>query len=79
MQFAKMSLDIIKSVLIHTNKKGARTVSMVTAVLIMHTQRIFIFFVEYGFYFTERSGKYLYFISGEATNEIYIFFTSRVK
>ena len=31
------------------------------------------FFVEFGFYFIERSGKYLYFISGEATNEIYIF------
>ena len=24
-------------------------------------------------------GKYLYFMSGEATNDIYIFFTSRVK
>ena len=36
-------------------------------------------FVEYDFYFTEWSGKYLYFMSGEATNEIYIFFTSWVK
>ena len=36
-------------------------------------------FVEYGFYFIELSGKYLYFMSGEATNEIYIFFNSRVK
>ena len=46
---------------------------------IFHIERIFKFFVEYGFYFIERSGKYLYFMSGEATNEIYIFFTSQVK
>ena len=30
-------------------------------------------FVEYGFCFIERSGKYLYFMSGEAMHEIYIF------
>ena len=36
-------------------------------------------FVEYSFYFIECSGKYSYFMSGEATNEIYIFFTSRGK
>ena len=38
-------------------------------------KRVFKFSVEYGFYFIERSVKYLYFMSGEATNEIYIFFT----
>ena len=32
------------------------------------------FSVEYGFYFIEWSGKYLYFTCGEATNEIYVFF-----
>ena len=38
-------------------------------------------FVEYGFYFIEWSGKCLYFMSGEATNEIYIFFnfTNEIK
>ena len=37
------------------------------------------FLLNMAFISPEWSGKYLYFMSGKATNEIYIFFTSRVK
>ena len=38
-----------------------------------------IYFAEYGFHFIESSGKDVYIMSGEATNEIYFFHISRVK
>ena len=57
-------------------ESGARFLAF--SILSYNIQRIFNFFVEYGFYFIERSGKYLSFMSGKTTNEI-IFFTSPVK
>ena len=46
-----------------------------------YIEDIQLLFVEYGSNFIESSGKYLYFMKGEAKKEIYIcfYFTSEIK
>ena len=46
---------------------------------VAYIEDIQMFLLNMAFILSSEVKKYLYFMSGEATNEIYIFFTSRVK